>query len=159
VTADEYGARVAQIVRDTAAERRLERLTAVFVPAGNAEIEKAFNQQGEESTVVRADGRPGRRATKWFSYDLPVEATTDLALVVTYNTDNRRPRAFDILVDGTRIDEVRLPQSSISRFIDVHYALPRGLVQNKTTIVVRFQAAAGSEIAPVFGLRIIRPGP
>ena len=60
-----------------------------FVPAGDPQAEKPFNQQGEDTTVVRADGRPGRRGTKWFSYDVPLDPAAAL-LVVTYNSDNVR---------------------------------------------------------------------
>ena len=53
-----------------------------------ASAEAAFNQQGEETSIVRADGRAGRRADKWFSYDMPLDGSAANVLVVTYNTDN-----------------------------------------------------------------------
>src|SRR5262249_47420426 len=63
---------------DHAAERerirRLESVTLAFHAPGEADAESAVNQQGEETTIVRADGHPGRRAARWFSYDLPIGA-------------------------------------------------------------------------------------
>jgi hypothetical protein len=75
---------------------------------------------------------------------------------VTYNSDNRRPRSFDILVDGRKVGEQRLEQSSVSRFFDVEYPLPADLVQSKQKLTVRFEATGGNEVAPVFGVRLIR---
>ena len=87
---------------------------------------------------------------------MPIDASAPLALVATYNSDNRRARTFDILVDGTRIAQQTIPQSSVSRFVDHQYALPADLVRNKQTVTVRFEATGGNEIAAVFGLRVIR---
>jgi hypothetical protein len=44
------------------------------------------------------------------------------------------------------------------RFFDVEYAVPEALLQNKKTVTVRFQSTQGSEIAAVFGIRMIRAG-
>jgi len=80
-----------------------------------------------------------------------------LSLVVTYNSDNRRPPSFDILIDGARVYAEAMPQSSMSRFVDQHYVVPRELLDGKQQVTVQFQATAGNEIAPVFGVRFIRP--
>jgi hypothetical protein len=52
--------------------------------------------QGVETTIVRADGKPGRRSAKWFSYDLPSHGASPIALVVTCNSDQRRTRSHEI---------------------------------------------------------------
>jgi hypothetical protein len=126
-----------------------------FAQPGGQEAEKAFNQQGEETSIVRADGRPGRRAAKWFSYDLTTSGQPR-SLVVTYNSDNRRQRSFEILVDGRKVGEQRIAQGSVSRFFDVEYPLAADLVQGKLKLTVRFEATGGNEVAPVFGVRLIR---
>ena len=105
---------------------------------------------------MRADGRPGRRSAKWFSYDMSIDPSRPLALVVTYNSDTRRMRTFTILVDGQRVSEQTIPESSESRFFDVEYRIPPGLVRGRQKVSVRFEAANGSETAAVFGIRIIR---
>jgi hypothetical protein len=157
LTPAEYTARLAEAAKERARQRQLEAASVAFVPAGDADAEKPFKQQGEETAVVRVDGRPGRRGAKWFSYDVPIDPSLPLDLVVTYNTDNRRPRTFAILIDGTRIHADSMPQSSISRFIDIHYAVPRDLLRDKKSVTVRFEATGGNEIAAVFGVRFIRP--
>jgi uncharacterized protein len=151
----DYEKRMAEVAAERERQQKLEASTVAFVQPGGQEAEKAFNQQGEESSIVRADGRPGRRAAKWFSYDLTTTGQP-ATLVVTYNSDNRRPRSFDILVDGRKVGEQRLEQSSVSRFFDVEYPLPADLVQSKQKLTVRFEATGGNEVAPVFGVRLIR---
>jgi uncharacterized protein len=156
LTAPEYKDRLAEIEREHARVRAIEVATVAHVPAGEPEKEKAFNQQGEDSTIVRADGRPGRRSAKWFSYDLPIDPSKPMALVVTYNSDNRRARSFEILANGTRVGVQTLPQTSAAKFIDIQYPLPAGVAANNAAVTVRFQATNGSEIAPVFSVRTIR---
>ena len=77
---------------------------------------------------------------------------------MTYNSDNRRPRSFEILVDGRKVGEHAFEPSSTARFFDVEYALPADLLQGKQKVTVRFQATNGNEIAAVFGVRLIRYG-
>jgi len=101
------------------------------------------------------DRRQGRTGKKWFSYDLPVEAGPQ-ALVVTYHSDQRRARTFEILVEGRQVGKQTLEQSSIARFFDVEYPLSDDILGGKKKVTVRFQAAEGNEIGPVFGVRIIR---
>ena len=77
-------------------------------------------------------------------------------LVVTYHSDSRRPRNFDILVDGQPLAQERFEPASDNRFIDREYALPADALRGKEKITVRFQSVEGSEIAAVFGLRVVR---
>ncbi len=156
LTPPEYDAKLAAIAAEKTRQAALAAATiAALVNIDPAE-EKPFNQQGEESTIVRIDGRPGRRSARWFSYDVPVEGTSAVALVVTYNSDNRRARSFEILVDGGPVGEQALPQSSVSKFYDVQYAVPARLIAGKTAVTVRFQATSGNDIAAVFAIRFIR---
>ena len=76
--------------------------------------------------------------------------------MVTYNSDNRRPRTFEITVDGRRVAQESHPKGSVSEFFDVEYKLPADLVAGKQTITVRFAATGGNEVAPVFGIRSVR---
>ncbi len=81
-----------------------------------------------------------------------------MTLILTYFTGDRRgvPASFDILVDGTRIAEERVERSEPSRFVDVEHRIPGGLVQGKQKVTIRFQAKTGSQVATLFGLRVIR---
>jgi len=103
-------------------------------------------------------GRLGRRGTSWFSYDVPVESAHPMVLVATYYSGDRRgtPAEFEIDVDGRRVSEQVLRLSEPHRFFDVEYPIPQELIGGKARVTVRFQAKAGSQIATVFGLRMIR---
>lgn len=156
--ATEVEYQAARIARDAERERqrRLDAATVAFVPAGDTEREKAFNPRGEGSSGIEADGRPGRRATKWLSCDIPLQTAERVALVLTYNSDTRRPRQFEVLVNGQRVGVQEMPKSSVSRFFDVEYAVPAGLVRGQEKVTVRLQALGDSEVAPVFGVRVLR---
>jgi hypothetical protein len=155
-TPAEWEKKSVEVAAQRERQRRLERRTVAFVQPGEMQPERDFNQQGEETNVVRVLGRPGRRGTKWFSFDMPMEKGPPLALVVTYHSDQRRARRFEIMVDGRRVAEQTIPQSSVATFFDVEYAVPADVVRDKQKVTVRFQAASESEIAAVFGLRMIR---
>ncbi len=49
-----------------------------------------------------------------------------------------------------------MPQGSVAKFYDVEYAVPPALSAGKQKVTVRFQATNGNEVAPVFGVRIIK---
>jgi DUF1680 family protein len=155
-TPPEYARRTADIAAERERLRKLEAATVSFVQPGEPQVETEVNQQGEDTTIVRVDGRPGRRGTKWFSYDIAVDGANPNTLVVTYHTDNRRMRTFDVFVDGRRIAAQTLDESSESRFVDVEYPLPPAAVGANRKVTVRFQATNGNEIGAVFGLRTIR---
>jgi uncharacterized protein len=106
--------------------------------------------------VIRTDGRSGRRAIKWFSYDLPVNAQTIVTVVATYNSDQRRARSFDVLIDGQKVAAESQPQSSVSKFYDKEYVVPAELMRHKEKLTVRFEATNGLEVTPVFGVRLIQ---
>jgi hypothetical protein len=84
------------------------------------------------------------------------DANATLTLLVTYNSDQRRTRSHEIVVDGQRVGETTVPQSSVARFYDVEYPIPRALSNGKSKLTVRFQATNGHEVAPVFGVRLVR---
>ena len=156
LTPAEYDSRRRTIADEKARVARLDAATVAYLATVDPAGEKPFNMQGEETTIVRADGKPGRRSAKWFSYDLAGNLAAPLALVVTYNSDQRRTRSHEILIDGQRVGETTVPQGSVDHFYDVEYPVPPPLSSGKSKLTVRFQAINGNEVAPVFGVRLIR---
>jgi hypothetical protein len=156
MTPAEWDKRSAEVAAERERVRRLEAATVASVQPGEMKTDHDFNQQGENTSIARVSGRPGRGGRGWFSYDLPVDESRPMTLVVTYHTDSRRPRTFDILVDGQRIAQQTFDRSSVSHFVDVDYAIPAELVRGKTKATIRFEATNGNDIAAVFGLRTIR---
>jgi DUF1680 family protein len=159
VTPAEFAVRMKDAAAEATRQRELEAATIAVVVPTDAGAEQPFTMRGEETTVVRAEGRPGRRSAKWFSYDLPIDPSAPIAVVVTYNTDNRRARSFDVSIDGRRVASEQHPQSSVSTFTDVEYRVPPDILRAKQRITVRFDATGGNDIAPVFAVRTIRRAP
>ena len=52
--------------------------------------------------------------------------------------------------------EQHLDRSDPGRFLDLTYGVPDELVRGKAKVTVRFQAKDGSQIAAVFGIRMVR---
>ncbi len=75
---------------------------------------------------------------------------------MTYHSDERKPRRFEILVAGRRIAEQTINRSEPPRFFDVEHAIPAELTLDKQRVTVRFQAAAEQQIGAVYGVRMIR---
>src|ERR1051326_1532005 len=104
--------------------------------------ERDFNYQGpEDAAVERVLGRAGRRGRSWFSFDLPVEPSHPMALVVTYHSGERRRRAtFEILVNGRRVGSEEVKPASPPKFFDVEYKIPADVAKDRQKVTVRFEA-------------------
>lgn len=156
LTPSELDTRARELAEERTRMRALEAATIASVGIGDRESEKTFNQQGVETSVIRTDGRSGRRAVQWFSYDLPLSTTAPATLVATYNSDQRRPRSFDVIVNGQKVGAESQPQSSISQFYEKEYAIPAEVIARQEKLTVRFEATNGLEVTPVFGVRLVR---
>jgi DUF1680 family protein len=152
----EWEQRAAEIAAQREKQRKLETATVAFAQPGEMQPERDFNHQGEDSSPDRVMGRAGRRGTKWFSFDLPVETNHPMAVVVTYYSDEWRKRTFEILVEGQRVGEQVVEKGGVPHFFDVEYDIPAELLKDRKKVIVRFQATQGNEIAAVFGVRMIR---
>ena len=159
-TPGSWSDKLAELAVKAEHQKRLDAATISFVQPGDAQKEKVFNQQGEETTADPFGGRTSRRAKRWFSFDLPIDASRPMILMVTYHPEERTKRSFEILVDGQRIGEQTierwLPGSAAGQFFDVEYKVPAALLTGKQKITVRFQATGGNEVAAVYGLRLVR---
>ena len=145
---------------EEAKQQKLEAATVAFAQPGQMQTERDFGEQGEDSSPVQLMGRYGRQSTKWFSFELPVDPSHPMTLVVTYSNDARGRRGdFEVLADGTKIGEQtverRSPEIDV-RFFDVEYKLPAELVKGKQKITIRFQAKEGAAVPGVFGIQTVR---
>jgi DUF1680 family protein len=155
-TPPEWEKKAQQIAAEREKQRKLELATVAFAQPGEMQPERDYNQQGEDSEPERVMGRPSRRGSNWFSFDLPVDPAHPMAVVVTYYSDEWRKRTFDILADGQRIGRQVVEKKGNPHFFDVEYEVPAGLIKDRQKVTIRFQATNGNEIAGVFGLRMIR---
>ena len=137
----------------------MEAATIAFYQPGDASNDKAFNPQGEGITRDREFPRLGLRAKKWLSFDLPVESYKPAALVVTYHSEERAKRSFEVFVDGERVGDGTIPRSppgsASGNFYDINYPIPTEVVKDKKKLTVRFQSANGDDTATVFGIRLV----
>lgn len=158
-TASEWQNRAAEYAADEKRQLQLEKATVGFAQPGEMQPERNDNFRSDEFTSpIRVEGRPGRKARNWFSFDMPVDPNCPMTLVVTYYSaeHSRWPAKFRILVDGERIVREHIKDSLPERFFDVEYRLKPEWVQGKTKTTIRFEAEEGAHIASVFGLRMIR---
>jgi len=158
-TPQEWENRSAEFAAAQEKQRKLEAATVAFAQPGQMQTERDFNQQGEDSAPVQLEGRYGRRGSKWFSFDLSVDQSHPMTLVVTYCNDELQTRSFEVLVDGTRVGSQTMERRSpeqVVRFFDVEYALPENTFKGKEKVTVRFQVTGGNEIAAVYGLRMVK---
>jgi hypothetical protein len=160
ITPREFDNRAAQVVAERERARRLEAATVAFVQPGDAQSERNFNYQSDPANrqAARTNGRSNRGGTGSFSFDLPVDASKEMAVVVTYfNELGLEPATgnFQILADGTEIARFQTNPSATG-FYDAQYAIPGNLLTGKTKTTVRFQALGNGRIAPIFGVRMIR---
>lgn len=158
-TSDAWEKRKAEYRAEAAHQRMLESASVAFVQPGRESTESGFNyQSGKETTTHWSMGRTARASQSWFSYDLAVDPSHPMALVVTYYTADRRtlPASFEILVDGKKVADEHVARSDPGRFVDETYAIPADLVKGKEKVTVRFQAKEGSQVGAVYGVRMVR---
>ncbi len=158
-TQSEWQQEKAEYAAEQQRQRKLELATVAYAQPGEMQPERDYNYQGaDDARPTRVQGRPGRLARTWFSFDLPVEPDHPMALIVTYYSAEwrRGPARFEILVDGRRIAEQEVERSEPARFYDVECPVAADLVQGKEKVTVRFQAVGDDSVAGVFGIRMIR---
>ncbi len=157
LTSADWQKRAGRLAAEQEKQQRLTAATVAFAQPGEMQPERDFNYQaGEETQPVRAQDRTGRRAATWLSFDLPVEEAHPMKLIVTYRNDEPLRRQFELQIDGRKVADQKIDRASPQEqtgFFDVEYEIPSDLIQRKQKVSVRFQAADGSEVARIFGLR------
>lgn len=154
----EWKKRLSEYQTEQERQKKLEEATVVKFQLGDQKQEKDFNfQAGENITVQRVLGRTARRGRTWFSAELPLQGLTAPVLHITYYSEERmRPCRFTVSVDGETVATEEITRVPAPKFIEKEYRLSEKLVKGKSKIAVKFQAEAGSEIAPVVMLRILK---
>ncbi|HTE43823.1 MAG TPA: beta-L-arabinofuranosidase domain-containing protein [Gemmatimonadaceae bacterium] len=160
ITPEQFTARAEAVKAEQDRVRRLEAATIGVVHPGDTAAESAAGYQSTpaERPVGRTLGKPNRGGPGSFSFQLPVEPTADIAVVVTYLNEMGLPPAsgnFDILVEGTSVAHFEA-NSRATGFYDIRYSVPSSLTRDKTKVTVRFQAGQNGRIVPVFAVRTVR---
>jgi len=111
----------------------------------------------EKSYVSDALDRKGREARRdnYFAFDMKIAPGQKNTLLLTYIGDDK-DRIFDIVIDGIKLTTVDWKGGTTGKFYDVEYPLPDAMLQNKTSIRVKIDAAHGKTAGRVFAVRTIR---
>jgi hypothetical protein len=160
LTPQQFDAKVAGLNAERERAAAVAAATLGFAQPGDAQNEKDFNYQSQpaDRQLGRANGRGNRAGTGWFSFELPVDASGDNTLLVTYFNELGLPPAlgrFDIVVDGQRVGSYA-PDRVATGFFDARYAIPLDVTRGKSKVTVKFDAGTEGRIVPIYGVRLIR---
>ncbi len=163
VSPDEFASRVRVDAERRADEQAINAATVALVHPGNRDEESAMHYQSEpaDRAVQEADDRRGRGGTGWFSYQMPTAGADTLRLIATFHNTSLPPGPaprFTVSVDGTPVGDFT-PHDDVIGFYDDSWSIAPGLSHGKSTMTVRFDAAAGSRIPAVFAVRLVRTNP
>ncbi len=127
-TPAEFDERVADLAAAAERQRQLEAATVSFVRPGNSgdDAKYAYRSEPPARQTVRTEGRSARGGPGWFSYNVAVDPSAAMALVVTYYNDpGLTPTTgdFRILVDDTAVASFT-PDAAAKGFYDARYPVP-----------------------------------
>jgi hypothetical protein len=160
LTPQQFDTKVAGLNAERERAAAVGAATLGFAQPGDAQNEKDFNYQSQpaDRPLGRANGRGNRAGTGSFSFDLPVDASGDNTVLVTYFNELGLPPAlgkFDIIVDGQRIGSYA-PDRAATGFFDAPYSIPLDVTRGKSKVTVKFDAGTDGRIVPIYGVRLIR---
>ena len=142
------------------AAQEMEDRTVDALRLGEMQPERDHLFTGENLQGGQAHGRQWRSAEDggYFTFVLKVDEGAANELVCDYWGDDHRGRVFEIQVDGQTIATQRLDGLKQSKFYEVSYPVPAGLVKGKKSVVVKFVAkGAHNGVGPVSGVvRMVR---
>jgi hypothetical protein len=140
-------------------EKRIEAASVGYVQPGDTSAEQTFNYKSEpaDRQAPKANGRSSRGGQGWFSYDLPVDGSTQNDLIVTYYNDLALPvlSNYEILIDGARVGKYA-PNHTAGGFWNATYTIPTAMTNGKSKVNVKLQATGSDRIPPVYGIRVVR---
>lgn len=156
----EYGRYLQERKAEEEARIALDRRTVDAIAPGEQQPEADHLMKSENSTKGNFEGRAWRDAKDggYFSYVLSTEGKSGLVLRVTYWGNETADREFDILIDGKLLaTENLVGKWKKQAFVDVEYALPDGMLQDKKEVTLTFRPKSGKIAGGVFYIRLITP--
>ncbi len=144
-----------KIEQEEKEKQALEARTIDLVYPGEQQPESDHFVKSEKSNIGVFNGKHWRDATGWFSYDLKDSKKQAKVLRVMY-CGNDGGRKFAIYINGQKFKDVVL-EAKDEVFYSLDYNLPEQLVKSSNgTLVVKFEAAAGSIAGGVFEVRLMK---
>lgn len=142
-------------------KKRLEAATFDAFQPGEMQPERDHNFQGDKLNIEENfQGRKARGAERggWLSFEMNVEKSASMALVIEYWGGFTGSKTFDILVDGVVIATENISGKKDGEFLDVYYPIPENLTANTGRITVKFQPHEGHRAGPFFYARTVKVG-
>lgn len=159
LTSSQYHSYLDSIAAAEEEKLALQKRNVDFVATGEQQPEvdhvmQSFNSNsGTHLDELWRDARDGG----YFSYRLATKNETDLSLKVRYWGYEWGSRKFDIFIDDEKlISEDNTERWYQSKFQEVVYEIPNGMVEGKDHIRLKFQAASGSTVGAVYYIRLLR---
>jgi len=147
LTPSEWSARRMETAAADARRRSFDERTIDRVDVDAAQSEKDHRLESDKATDAFFEGKRIREARGgWFSYQLKVSADRPVSIVCAFRGSEGRRRAFDVLVDGTKIASETLEYHPTEQ-LDREYAIPEPLTRGKTRVTVKFQAQSDNTTA------------
>lgn len=137
----------------------LEKRTVSFVAVGEQQPEVDHAMQSDRSRKGTAQDHFYREASDggYFSYSMATGKETELSLLVRYWGAEWGNRKFEIYVDDQLLEIVdNSNRWNQSRFFDIAYRIPSGMLQGKESVRVKFKALKGVATSPVYYVRVVR---
>lgn len=156
-TPENWQIRYAKLKKEQEERTLLEQRTIDFFQPGDREDEAYHNVEDESSNPYRFRDRPSRVATGgWFAFDLKVNPENQNVIAVEYWRGGfRRPRIFEILVNGVKIADEDITPPIENRYFISQYEIPLNLTRGQDKVRVKFLSHERRMIGPVFGVRSV----
>jgi uncharacterized protein len=156
----QYKSYLDSIAADEKEKIALDKRNIDFVAPGEQQPEVDDAMQNNQSHSGTANDRSFREASNdgYFSYQLATNGEKNLDLIIRYWGAEWGDRKFDIYIDDEKlISEDNTGRWNQSKFFDITYHIPGSMLDNKKSVLVKFQALAGNTAGGIYYVRFIKP--
>jgi DUF1680 family protein len=157
-TPSEWDAKEAEYRADEQRLKDLDARTTDSMLIGQMQPERDHNLTEDRNDIREQNGRSTRQPLPggWFEFDMKIDGTKPVDLLMTYWGNDRSRADFKILVDGQEVAFDKLQGRPLNAYYDVIYPLPEDATKGKSKIRVRVEPAPTHPGPTVAGARTVR---